>query len=90
MGMLGLLAVRTGDSEGVERFEQRLAASDSAIAFAYRAAIAARLGEAENALQWLKVALNRGVGPGRLAFLEMEFESIKDHATYRELMSPEG
>jgi hypothetical protein len=50
--------------------------------------IAALLGERERALEFLAEAISRGAD--RHWLHGSEFESIKDHPTYKELMSPTG
>jgi DNA-binding SARP family transcriptional activator len=91
LGYAGMVAARTGEREKASEFSGRLAAHDTYRAFSYRAAIAAHLGEREQALRFLEDAIELGANQQWLhRELEPEFESIKDHPTYRELMGPRG
>jgi TolB-like protein/tetratricopeptide (TPR) repeat protein len=91
---LGLNAARRGDTAAAEEIETWLAGLSDQYLYGehtyYRAAIAAVLGEREEAVNLLREAFGQGWPQGsmRIVHPDFDFESLFDYPPYVELMEP--
>jgi tetratricopeptide (TPR) repeat protein len=93
LGFQGTIAARQGDVESARRFASELAALELPLRgrnTAWRAEIAALLGERDEAVGLLQRAFSEGVGYGIWIHRDMDLESLRDYAPYQEMMEPKG
>ena len=100
LGYLGLLAARRGDWQTADPFSaelERIGVEEinaRARTWAYRARIAAVLGDRSDAVTYLKRAfdekLNYMPSPKLHAQYRFDFEAMSDYAPYQELLRPKG
>lgn len=94
-GILGAIFARKGDRRAGERIMAELNQMDRPYIFGehtfWQARIAALLGEKEQAIQLLREAFSQGLpyGPFLLGAM-MDLESLRDHPSFKELLSPKG
>jgi tetratricopeptide (TPR) repeat protein len=93
-GHLGVIAARLGDHAEARRIDALLAGIDRPFLHGahtyWRARIAAVAGERERAVQLLRDSFTQGRPFGATLHTEMDFEPIRDHPAYRELVRPKG
>ncbi len=93
-GWLGLVAARRGDRAAADSISAWLAELDWPYGFgwrtAFRASIAAVLGERERAVALLQDALAQGSGYSVWIHRNIDFESVRDYPPFQELMRPKG
>jgi tetratricopeptide (TPR) repeat protein len=93
-GQIGTLAARQGNRAEAERISARLEALERPYLFGehtyWRARIAAQLGERDQALTLLRAAYAQGFKWWLPLHSEPDFESLRDHPLFRELMRPKG
>jgi tetratricopeptide (TPR) repeat protein len=93
-GALGVIAARSGNHEEARRIFDELpdpghprSASDRS---AWRAAIAAHLGEKDRAVNLLAEAFSRGMSYGLIIHSIMFLEPLWDYPPFQELIEPKG
>jgi len=96
-GMLGVIAARLDDRERAMQMSAQLGArfvNDRypvrSHASAWRARIAAALGEPDEAVRWLQEAFRQGIGLFGTLHTNPEFESLRDYPPFQEFMRPKG
>jgi tetratricopeptide (TPR) repeat protein len=93
-GQLGTLAARQGKRAEAERISAMLEALERPYVFGehtyWRARIAALLGERDEALALLRAAYAQGFKWWLPLHSEPDFESLRDHPAFRELLRPKG
>jgi len=94
LGYQGTIAVRQGDVESARRFAKELAALElprmRGVNTAWRAEIAALLGESDEAVALLQRAFSEGLGYGMWIHRDIDLEALRDYGPYQELMEPKG
>ncbi len=94
LGYLGVLAVRTGDHLEAQRIDRALASNKQPYVHGahtyWRARIAAAAGNRERAMQHLRESFTQGRAFGLVLHREHEFEPLRDHPAFRELLRPKG
>jgi DNA-binding SARP family transcriptional activator/TolB-like protein len=94
VGHLGVIAARLGDGMEARRIDGLLAEFDRPFLHGahtyWRARIAAVAGEREHAVRLLRDSFAEGRPFGTSLHAEMDFEPIRDHPGYRELLRPKG
>jgi serine/threonine protein kinase/tetratricopeptide (TPR) repeat protein len=90
----GVTAARIGDRETAEEISRKLAAVDAPFtmggpSFA-RAAIAAQLGELDEAIRLLQRAITRGFHEYGRLHVDMAFDPIRDDPEFQEILRPKG
>ncbi len=92
LGYRGVLAARRGDGAGAARIAADLAAMDQPYLRGrhtfWRSRIAAMLGERERAVVLLREALQQGEQYSAALHTIIEYESMVDHPSFRELLRP--
>jgi len=91
---VGVAAARIGDRQTAEGMSQDLAAVEAPFtmggpSFA-RAAIAAQLGEHDQAIRLLQQAITRGFSGYRQIHVDPSFDPIRDDPEFREVVRPKG
>jgi DNA-binding SARP family transcriptional activator/TolB-like protein len=93
-GQLGTLAARRGNRAEAESISARLEALEHPYLFGehtyWRARIAAQLGERDQAVVLLRAAYAQGFKWWLPLHSEPDFESLRDHPPFRELLRPKG
>jgi DNA-binding SARP family transcriptional activator/TolB-like protein len=93
-GQLGTLAARQGNRVEAERISALLEALERPYLFGehtyWRARIAAVLGERDQAITLLRTAYAQGFKWWLPLHSEPDFESVRDHPVFRELVRPKG
>jgi tetratricopeptide (TPR) repeat protein len=91
LGTFGVVVARKGDREEVQRISEQLKNWEKPRTFGsntyWRAAIAANLGEKENAVSLLQEALEQGYGYADL-YCRMSLEPLWDYPPFVELIKP--
>ena len=94
LGRLGALAVRLGDGEEASRILERLGAVDRPFLFGrphyLRARIAALRGERERAVSLLREAFAQGQPYAVQVLCDMDLESLRSYAPYKDLVKPQS
>jgi tetratricopeptide (TPR) repeat protein len=94
LGHLGAIAARQGDPAEVQRIDALLARTDPAFLHGahtyWRARIAAAAGDRERAVQLLRESFAQGRPFAVTLHAEMDFEPLRDHPVYRELLRAKG
>lgn len=96
IGYLGTLAARRGDHEGAREVLEELGELESPYLRGHntywQASIAAVLGEKDRAVELLQTSLSEGAGLYHALWLhhDVDFEPLRDHAPFRELLRPKG
>lgn len=92
LGYLGAIAARQGHRDEALRVDQALARVQRPYVFGrptvWRARIQALLGERDAAVALLREALARGYPQAFALHADLAFESLRDYAPYRELLTP--
>jgi DNA-binding SARP family transcriptional activator/TolB-like protein len=93
-GQLGTLAARQGNRAEAERISAMLEALERPYLFGehtyWRARIAAQLGERDHAVALLRAAYAQGFKWWLPLHSEPDFEPLRDHPSFRELLRPKG
>jgi tetratricopeptide (TPR) repeat protein len=93
-GQLGTLAARQGNRSEAKRISAMLEALERPYLFGehtyWRARIAALLGERDHAIALLRAAYAQGFKWWLPLHSEPDFESLRDHPQFRELLRPKG
>lgn len=91
---LGTIAARTGDTEDARTYSRELDRLTGLHLLGHhtlgRAAIAARLGEREQAVALLRRAVTEGVRFGTALHSDPDLAVLEDYAPFREFMRPDG
>ncbi len=94
LGRLGVMMARVGDRDGASDIDARLATIERPYLYGqatlWRARIAAVLGEPERAVVLLRNAFAEGLRYGIWLHRDIDLESLRDYAPFRELMRPKG
>ena len=94
LGMVGVLAARTGDRATATRISSELEHLTGARLFGdhtyYRAGIAATLGDKERAVALLREAFTQGQAFGITVHSSLLFESLSQYRPFAELIRPKG
>jgi DNA-binding SARP family transcriptional activator/tetratricopeptide (TPR) repeat protein/TolB-like protein len=89
---LGVIAARKGERTEAERFDAWLRDLDQrylwGTATLHRARISAALGDEDRAVDLLRSAFGEGLQHGTSHHLNVEFEALRDHPGFIELMRP--
>ena len=91
---VGVTAARIGDRNSAEVISKGLAAGEAPFtlggpSFA-RAAIAAQLGDRDEAIRLLRQAITRGFSGYRQIHVEISFDPIRDDPEFQEILRPKG
>jgi tetratricopeptide (TPR) repeat protein len=94
LGYQGAIAARQGDVESAQGFASELATlelpSMRGVNTAWRAEIAALLGESDEAVALLQRAFSEGLGYDIWIHRDMNLEPLRDYPPFQELMRPKG
>jgi DNA-binding SARP family transcriptional activator len=95
VGYLGVLAARLGESDLANHYDERLAGLESAYLFGshslWRSRISAQLGDREGSLNLLRTALSQGAAfPFALLHTGADFDPLRDHPSFQEILRPKG
>jgi tetratricopeptide (TPR) repeat protein len=94
LGLLGVTVARLGNRERALDISERLSAMEQRFYLdrrtVWRARIAAVLGEQVGAVRLLQQAYHQGWVEPQMVFRSVEFESLRDHPEFQELMRPKG
>jgi DNA-binding SARP family transcriptional activator/tetratricopeptide (TPR) repeat protein/TolB-like protein len=94
IGHLGAIAARLGDHAEARRIDELLAGLERPFLHgahtAWRARIAAVLGEHERAVHLLRDSFSQGRPFGSTLHTDVEFEPLRGHPVYRELLRAKG
>ena len=92
LGYLGAVAARQGNRDQALRVDQTLARVKRPYLFGrptvWRARIQALLGERDAAVALLQEAFARGYPHAHGLHVDLAFESLRDYAPFRELLTP--
>jgi len=93
-GYLGALAARRGDRAEAERVDGWLRDLERPYLMGHhtlwRARIAALAGDEDRAVELLRIATAQGVQHGTQFHTQIDFEALRDHPGFRELLRPKG
>ena len=93
-GHLGVLAAVEGDEEEARRYERIMESWEGeyllGVNTLWRSYIAANLGEPERAVRLFRQATEEGANYGIFLHNNVEFEPIRDHPAFQELLRPRG
>lgn len=91
---VGIEAAWIGDRSTADEMSQRLAAVDAPFTMGgpsyHRAAIAAQLGEPDEAIRLLQQAITRGFKDYRQLHVDIDLDPLRDNPEFKEILRPKG
>jgi len=93
-GVLGIEAARLGDRATADKMSKQLASVDAPFTMGgpsyARAAIAAQMGERDEAIRLVQQAITRGFHEYGRLHVDIEFDPIRNDPEFQEIMRPKG